>query len=47
MPALDFPGEFLAVGSLAGPLTLGRGSEQPQTLSTSGGWDILAARISD
>ena len=47
MPELDFPGEFLAVGALAGPVTLGRGSEQPQSLSTSGGWDILVARISD
>ncbi len=47
MPSVDFPGEFLAVGAFAGPLTVGRDSQHPQTLSTSGGWDSLVVRLSE
>ncbi len=47
MPIVDFPGDFLAVGSFAGPLTLGRDSQYPRSLSTSGGWDVLVARLSE
>ena len=34
-------------GLVAGPLTLGRDSQYPRSLSTSGGWDVLVARLSE